>query len=184
MVQTDGRADVRTVIWPPKFLVCIDNQPFLLMVLCHEMRAKDQIQFPGSNSESFADFSTTINFTPDVFLSSQTNLNSKPWNKEARREISVLFPYRFAAQVCIRRKKRRKLCWIWVRIGRNCSKWQNFIDAVVVQLLRWLLESPLSGYLSSSSVYTTHLLRSNQFQIFHHCWQQSDIADGEWKKEN
>lgn len=79
------------------------------MVLCHEMRSKDQIQFPGSNSENFADFSTTINFMPDVFLSSQTNLNSKPWNKEARREISVLFPYRFAAQVCIRRKKEENL---------------------------------------------------------------------------
>ena len=78
------------------------------MVLCREIRAKDQIQFPASNSESFADFSTTINLNPDVFLSSQTNLNSKPWNKEARREISVLFPHRFAAQVCIREKKKRR----------------------------------------------------------------------------
>lgn len=79
------------------------------MVLCGEMRAKDQIQFSGSNSESFADFSTTINFMTDVFLSSQTNLNSNPWNKVARREISVLFPHRFAAQVCIRRKKEENL---------------------------------------------------------------------------
>ena len=114
MVQTNGRADVRTVIWPPKFLACIDNQPFLLMVLCREIRAKDQIQFPGSNSESFADFSATINFMPDVCLSSQTNLNRKPWNKEARPEISVLFPHRLYSD-----KKRRKPRWIWVEIVQN-----------------------------------------------------------------
>lgn len=104
VVQTDGRADVRTVIWPPKLLVCIDNQPFLLMVLCREIRAKDQIQFPGSNSESFADFSASINFMPDVCLSSQTNLNSKPWKKR----LDEKFPFSFLT-VCIRIKKEENL---------------------------------------------------------------------------